>query len=771
MLLPHPNLYQKDDQLRAGFSFRPYINFLRRRADASSKSPELYKYIISRLEAHDELHGADLSPENVLTAHGDLLQLVIASLYTITSSLDLDHLQISLPYRFAVMYESHRDNILYHSDSEGNIIFRNNEDHKRIIDEYAFLAYRKILHKFYHFGLPAVLHLNTGVTRTRYYREIIDESFIDVRCDGELPMFPACLKYPEIEKADMQKLREELPLDMFRFEGFLVKKISDISREKAIDEVKNALIDMHTNEMQGYQRLKESAEVLIGDEQAFVSITPFIRLNSHYILSRKYAERSLLFGSMNTEDEQEQLYDRLGNHFRNEKTDLVFSDLADLPGNTSLERAVVSTSFRNYLIRPVFEHDVLLGFLELGHKGDRDPRQLLEQVEVLTPYLLLALRSSIRDFHNRLSKLVREHYTGIRPAVEWKFSENAWKFMRNKEKGLDPEIETVSFCDVYPIFGMVDIRNSSGERSQCVQKDLVGQLEMIQDTLEKMLVHVDGQEKEHLQNLLFKNESMRVKVVTVLQAEDEMRVSDYLEHEIKSFFKHFSKGRPKIEEPAREYLHSIDPLNGYLYRNRRDYDVSMNMVNNTISKFLDEEDVKQQRFFPHYFDKFRTDGIEYNIFVGSSIARGKLFDFIYLKNLRLWQLSAMAEIARVTNELQNQILIPLQTTQLILVHSNPICITFRNDEKKFDVEGGANIRYELIKKRIDKVKIRETGERLTQPGTIAIVYTQSREAQEYEEYIHILWKKGLLNKDIELLDLEDVQGVSGLKALRVIVNY
>jgi hypothetical protein len=44
----------------------------------------------------------------------------------------------------------------------------------------------------------------------------------------------------------------------------------------------------------------------------------------------------------------------------------------------------------------------------------------------------------------------------------------------------------------------------------------------------------------------------------------------------------------------------------------------------------------------------------------------------------------------------------LQTTQLILIHSQPISISFRKDERKFDVEGSYNIRYEVIKKRLIK---------------------------------------------------------------------
>src|ERR1700749_3308782 len=112
-----------------------------------------------------------------------------------------------------------------------------------------------------------------------------------------------------------------------------------------------------------------------------------------------------------------------------------------------------------------------------------------------------------------------------------------------------------------------------------------------------------------------------------------------------------------------------------------------------------------------------------------------MFDVLYLKNIRLWQLQSMAEIARLTYSLTEQMSRPLQTTQLIFIHSNPIDISFRNDERRFDVEGAYNIRYEVVKKRIDKVLIAGTIERLTQPGKIAMVYSNPGEAAEYHEYV------------------------------------
>ena len=45
---------------------------------------------------------------------------------------------------------------------------------------------------------------------------------------------------------------------------------------------------------------------------------------------------------------------------------------------------------------------------------------------------------------------------------------------------------------------------------------------------------------------------------------------------------------------------------------------------------------------------------------------------------------------------------PLEVAHLILVQHMPMAIRFRFDEKRFDIDGAYNMRYEIVKKRIDK---------------------------------------------------------------------
>lgn len=114
-----------------------------------------------------------------------------------------------------------------------------------------------------------------------------------------------------------------------------------------------------------------------------------------------------------------------------------------------------------------------------------------------------------------------------------------------------------------------------------------------------------------------------------------------------------------------------------------------------------------------------------------------------------------------------QLKVPLDITQLILVHDQPLSIRFRPDEKQFDVDGAYDIRYEIVKKRIDKATIKGTGQRLTQPGKIAVTYNQPRIEEEYKRYFEYLAARNVITGVVEELELEELPGATGLHALRV----
>jgi hypothetical protein len=246
-----------------------------------------------------------------------------------------------------------------------------------------------------------------------------------------------------------------------------------------------------------------------------------------------------------------------------------------------------------------------------------------------------------------------------------------------------------------------------------------------------------------------------------------MDVNEFLQNDVDPLMSYFRKTNPAAVSVIDEYYRAADEQTGAAHENRRQLEQSMEMITSAINNYLELFINEQKQSYPCYFEKFRTDGIEYDIYIGQSIAPDIPFDLLYLRNLRLWQVASMAAITRLTHLLKPQLPKNLETTQLIFTNSNTIDICFRNDERRFDVEGAYNIRYQIIKKRIDKVNIKGTNQRLTQTGKIAIIYHSARDVEEYIKYIQYLQAQGTLNDDLEEVELEELQGVKGLKALRV----
>jgi len=243
----------------------------------------------------------------------------------------------------------------------------------------------------------------------------------------------------------------------------------------------------------------------------------------------------------------------------------------------------------------------------------------------------------------------------------------------------------------------------------------------------------------------------------------------FLRAEVEILLERLASFGPAVASRVTAYRDALDPRVGTVYRERKIFEESVTRLTEAISTYLELEEQAAQSIFPHYFEKQKTDGVDHQIYVGGSLVEGDDFDPLYLKSLRLWQLMVVCGIAARADRLGAELPLPLQATHLVLVQHAPLSIRFRFDEKRFDVDGAYDIRYEIVKKRIDKALIKGTTERVTQPGRIAIVYGQPAEAQEYRGYVEYLRDLGYISGEVEELELEELQGVHGLRALRVTV--
>jgi hypothetical protein len=250
----------------------------------------------------------------------------------------------------------------------------------------------------------------------------------------------------------------------------------------------------------------------------------------------------------------------------------------------------------------------------------------------------------------------------------------------------------------------------------------------------------------------------------------EAEIGSFLRKEVEPTFEELVRIGPRVAQAIERYQRAIDPQRGSVYKERMAYESSVSLLNERLSGYLDQEEIIAQKEFPHYFEKHQTDGFDYMIYLGASLREDGRFNAFHLQNLVLWQLLLACGMAWHTQRVQSQLSVPLDTCHLIFYTTTPLSIRFRYDEKRFDVDGAYDVRHEIIKSRLDKAMIKGTDERLTQPGKIAIVYSQPNDADEIRRHIQFLQNKGHLRPSVESVDLEDLPSVRGLKALRVDVD-
>jgi hypothetical protein len=409
-----------------------------------------------------------------------------------------------------------------------------------------------------------------------------------------------------------------------------------------------------------------------------------------------------------------------------------------------------------------------LALLEIASPRAYDLNSVnINKLKDIIPVFEAAVKRTSEEHQNVLEATIQENYTSIHSAVKWRFYEAAEKFHIESQNNQNAKLDEIVFNDVFPLYGQSDIKGSSNARNKAIKEDLTTQLTLAISVLK------DACKSEKLpiyNELMFRVSSYLNDVKKGLSAGDEVSILDFLSREIYPVFNHIKEISTELSQKVTIYMNRLDKDLNVVYERRKEYENSVTLLNDKLANFLDTKQKQAQEMFPHYFERYKTDGVEYNMYIGQSITNSKTFDNLYLYNLRLWQLQITCQMENIAFYERKNMKNDLRVASLILVHSNAMAIKFRMDEKQFDVDGAYNIRYEIIKKRIDKANLKGTEERLTVPGKIAIVYSQEKDALEYVKYIKFLQSKNQLGK-MEILELEDLQGVSGLKALRVEVVY
>jgi hypothetical protein len=628
-----------------------------------------------------------------------------------------------------------------------------------------------ILQKFYdvdiNFDKPILFTIRNEETGLdKVYKVEIGKQFTEIIAKNTpKPIDTKVIKFLTEKVYDIDLWLQYIRPEDFEFHGFMIFRMVDVTEQEMLSSIKYDLLEKNAiTKKENFASIQQKLRSIFGMSQMRLGLAYFDN-NNNIILNNGQEEEC--WKSLVDSAQPEANCDFHGSIYERswmEKRYVTIENLETYPFRSSIENMLLSNGIKNILLAPLIDDGETIGMLELATETPGLLNAIsANKVENALPMFTAAVKRVKEESSTEVRAIIQEECTNIHPTVQWRFLEAGNNVLSKRRRGEKATFEEISFKDVYPLFGLADVRNSSLERTSAIQKDLQQNLKLAKDLLQK----INAVKKlPLLEEVIFRTDSQLEKINIGLASGDESNVLEFLKQEINPLVDHF-ESEHEFEKLISRYRHHLDPVFGVVYKRRKAFEESLGAINKTISALLDEAQVSAQKMFPHYFEKYQTDGIEFTLYVGSSLTKDKTFDLFYLKNFRLWQLVLMTEIDRRIDQLKPKLKNDLDITQLMLVHDQPLSIRFRPDEKQFDVDGAYDIRYEIVKKRIDKAHIKNTGERLTQPGKIAVVYNQLKMEDEYARYFEFLRSKGLITGKVELLELEELPGATGLKAMRV----
>lgn len=763
--------------LETKLSIQPFIDHLREQApQVTTIKSAFVEFVLEQFSKYPDLE-TDLTLEKI-TRHAKLLDLVYATLSVALEGEENKLWALCAPIQPVIFYGTNAFYDLLRDESTGELKQGVLETQIEIIKtKRPELIYTLILEKQYDFPNA----FKTEFVRTladektslkKFYRLNFDMRFLNVVVKGEKPDLSKDQIHEILHRPNsLETLFQVMPISRFRFEGFSVVTLTDVTAQLSIENIKNIIVNRSLYSSEDYYNtIIECLKCLVESNDVEFGLLPLLKVNDKLVFNEATCLNSVLISAARLHGIAEAAYLGLAEHyFQNPKMLFYRSITPDDEASQVYLKLLKEDGIASYALIPIYYNNKVAGVMEVfSKKPDVLTDQLIASLDPAIPLVAQMLQASIDVFNLRIEKIVKEKFTSLQPAVQWKFNEAAWIYMKKSCPGKKSTlIDNIFFRDVYPLYGAVDIRNSTLERNEASRLDLEMHYKILQQTLaaikEKTNLPIIGE-------LIYKCKKKFTMLIGSDTGNAAINIHDFLENEVNPVFGYFSKTNKSTAAAISEYYEAVDQAKGIAYQNRRELEQSMDTIIGAINNYLELFISEERQSFPFYFEKFRTDGIEYDMYIGQSISPDIPFDMLYLKNLRLWQVASMAAIAKLTHHLKPQLKKQLSTTQLIFSNSHPIDISFRSDERRFDVEGAYNIRYQIIKKRIDKVCLKGTNERLTQVGKIAVIYFNSRDADEYIKYIQYLQEQNTLLNDLEEVELEELQGVRGLNALRVGVN-
>lgn len=764
------NLYKKDAPFQVFISFKKYLDVLEhiRYNDRLEYRVNYAESLIEKTKNFQELRDG-FQDIDLLEKNEDLIRLLLADLFP-TGLTNNEIKAASIPLSNVTFnYTERFKNILKDAGKDFEIELRNIDD-----NEFYVFCCCLILQSYFNRDIRSTIPFYYDIPNKqgimKHYKISVNADFTEV-----FPKEGTRIPSEEVidnllENLDDFKLwKKYFPSKSWILKGFSIVSLVDCTSEVALSDLKSSMISIDPENLSPDENLVEIFKSYFDVAQLNFGLMLFNkkdqRLEKLPIYENLFTNHILDFW-INTFDEEtrKNTFENL-NH--NSKP-IVISNVENLDHQIkSLPsfKILKENNINSFMVIPIMRDNDLLAIMEFTSSIANSFNGLkLKKMEFFTDMILFSLNRFSFEKNYQIEAIIQREYTTIHDSVVWKFRNEAEKYFNASLGKKIYTLKQITFKNLTPLFGFSDIRSSSEKRYNLMLEDLNQQIDCLHDIFS--LINSDS-EKYLLALDIFENE-----LNNEIKADSEQRFQRLLRDEIHPFLqaKLEIKSSSEVKAKIKDYFAQVFTQNDLFYGNRKSLDDSITLLNRKLADLLDEGQAKAQLIFPHYYERFKSDGVEHNLYTGQNIAPELPYHSKVVHKLRYWQLKTICNMEREFQSFKKDLPISLDIASLIFVYNEKIDIRFRMDEKRFDVDGAYNSYYEIIKKRLDKAHVKDSTDRITCPGKITIVYFGMENQKEYLEYINKLQKKDILQNDIEFLKVEDLQGITGLLALRISIS-
>jgi len=761
------------NDIKARVSMEPLLDFWEKNLAGECGLEYMFRHIKERFEQTPEIQG-NIEDIGILNEHFDIIKPLMSAVFP-PATFKKEISGVLTPCSLEPFFVSPEFQRIF-IDNDNFVKSVMGKNVRAEVQKKRLKIYLLILERIYGIScrrlesvdIKVVPDQKTGLSR--HFGITADFQFIRI-----IPLSPP----PELSDEDELKildnltnirvLEEYIDLAQYEFSGFTLVRAMDVTESEVISALERDLIDQHSIfSSDGIRLLEKRLQTLFQKPNLAIGIGA-VRGDQVMLIKNDCDSNINCLFSNSKHLTLEELEDSIWMKAAQSNEVLRITNLAKKEDLLPAEQGAVAAGIRSILISPLTYQGKSIGILEVytACPNDLGPMDtlLLEQV---TPIFSVALKRGIDEMDKHVQSIIKEKCTAVHPSVEWRFEKAAISHMERLRQGnTASEMSPIIFKDVVPFYGQSDVRGSSLARNKGIQQDLTQQLTLALDIMEV------GQKLRPwpiLREYQYRIKNRLDRIVNGVTSGDENAVFTLLNREISPSFEDLRRLGPQMAQKIEAYEQALDPVAGMIYNKRKDYEESVFQVNQALSAYLEQEDGLVQNDFPHYFEKRQTDGVDYMMYIGAAMNENQRLAPFHIQDMTLWQIMVACGLAGQTERIKPRLTVPLDTCHLILVNHTPLSIRFRFDEKRFDVDGAYDVRHEIIKSRLDKALVKGSGERLTQPGRIAVVYSTPDEGRKIRQHIEFMTTLGKLHNDMELLELDNMPDVRGLKALRVGVD-